>query len=1496
MTFGRKKKGSIKQDFREIEISRPSSFKLVQQFAVNDESSSSTTTTPTQPSSNLTSSLNNKNDHSLVHTRERSISASELTQHHQVPPLEISSSRSLSSSESNNNNSSSTTTLDSLFIPSLTSVLLQSGDKIHHKAKFAPTEEFIDVSSPLTNNNNNGNNGEEDVFGGKEQSVDEVNRINKKFAQILKNRNVKPSEMEYIIKTWTITQKMTFIKMNEQFSEKKDSIKENATTNTSNTSNTISTKITNAIDDVRNYINLFNDKLQKYETIIILSSKHLQSFLDLLKELAVNLRTRDISFVIEFIDQDGINLISSFLMKVNQLFKEKLDRAKKKKKTNFNSWNKIFLQLEIQQQFIICFHSIVDTDEGMEAFIKRPDIINQFLLICDFDGFINLLIGNSAKLNQVQHDLATNINNNNSTTPRMESMDVGSEDEQSDTSTSLPSPKAVGVSNLTNQNQKKKIDKKQEEFISQLLNQQSHLIIKILFLLIITSYFNDSSFWIVIEAINHYKLVKREKYRFQEIIHCLESIFYYDHELAAHIVMFLNSFLYAQKNSSLSSHIHREYINMGLKQFIDCIRLDEITNEKLVTQCNMFLNYENNEKKLIDEILNNEELTTTLKGNNSNGHIHGNNDDFLRDPIEIAKIMKVKLSDSISANSSMNNVLKLLLHLAMNKDKDKMEKNWNTLEKMISQTVSTNSNDIIDIDSGVDEEIRIQKIKLESTVDMQRENIRQLEKERTKTIELLKKITDSLNRETDVKVDPLDSLQQDDFPILAELTNFARNTLNPKIHHLKEHGGGSDNNNKKSKNKKSPRVSEDSNNNNKVPHSRQGSIPSVSGIVAETGSGNTPHHVNVNPSPVMNGGMKKPPPPKGPPPGFVNVKNLPAGAVLIHQSLAPKGVSLIPPPKDAFLPPGYVLVPANSLASSSSVGNGTGTGTGTGNGTGTGSGNGLGPGLGPGLGGNGTGTGTGTGNGTGTGTGNGTGNGTGTGTGGDNNALVPPPPIKTEEPKKEEEKKVEEKKEEPPKTIPPPPLTATNIPLPPPIGGSIPLPPGGGGNVPAPPGLFGGFMKSKLPKLPELKATKETKKVHIGNERINNKDIEKTGWIKMIDSNATEISNLFDKKLFEENFTKKELSTLPNQGKETKDEVVTFLDAKVSYNISLLLGFLKMGEREIRKYVIELNDSALGKQTIHQLKDLCPDEEKLKEIEGFIHKGNGSLELLQEADRLFYTMKDIPRLKQRFTCWSAQLYFESTIRSVEPDLQSCMVACNRIIESDSLSKMFTLLITIINFLNRPKLEKDKIYGFKVSFLMRLADIKSSVDSSRSILDFVCEFCLSKQENLIPNLAKQLYDQLEVSSRIELPEVKKEIGRLQECLNTISSELQVFKKEKAKFTHDKFPEHLTKFYEEAQVEMKKVLQTQEKLESKLKQLALFFGEKEKDILDQPHVFFQNVFDFVKWMKNTFVRMKEEMEKSKDEQLKKELKNFLQNKRTQGNLALIGDSVAKGNFKK
>ena len=127
------------------------------------------------------------------------------------------------------------------------------------------------------------------------------------------------AEIEYVVKNWSLKQKLTFIQMHDQLN--------NMSTEVNPTAKDLPSSISMA-DEIRDILVHIFSYLEDYDYLIgnfKVHHKRLRNILEIVRQLSVSLRTREVSFVTEFLQQDGINALSTLLIKVNRPFRMNLE-------------------------------------------------------------------------------------------------------------------------------------------------------------------------------------------------------------------------------------------------------------------------------------------------------------------------------------------------------------------------------------------------------------------------------------------------------------------------------------------------------------------------------------------------------------------------------------------------------------------------------------------------------------------------------------------------------------------------------------------------------------------------------------------------------------------------------------------------------------------------------------------------------------------------------------------------------------------------------------------------------------------------------------------------------------------------------------------------------------------------------------------------------------------------------------------------------------------
>lgn len=178
-------------------------------------------------------------------------------------------------------------------------------------------------------------------------------------------------------------------------------------------------------------------------------------------------------------------------------------------------------------------------------------------------------------------------------------------------------------------------------------------IVKIQLLGILTLLTNHSiqGFNLVLDSFNHYKLVKREKKRFFDIIRSLMSKSSIDYYLS--VFTFFNQLLFSSPDSTTRLLIYNEFNQLCIDDIMK--ELKKIDNKSLNDQFKIFKNFEK-------EKMNLEELS---------------------DPKSIVQLMTIRLSGSDDYYHFMNILLDLLLYSGY----EGYENGWKILEKLIKKAI-----------------------------------------------------------------------------------------------------------------------------------------------------------------------------------------------------------------------------------------------------------------------------------------------------------------------------------------------------------------------------------------------------------------------------------------------------------------------------------------------------------------------------------------------------------------------------------------------------------------------------------------------------------------------------------------------------------------------------------------------------------------------------------------------------------------------------------------
>lgn len=146
-------------------------------------------------------------------------------------------------------------------------------------------------------------------------------------------------------------------------------------------------------------------------------------------------------------------------------------------------------------------------------------------------------------------------------------------------------------------------------------------------------------------------------------------------------------------------------------------------------------------------------------------------------------------------------------------------------------------------------------------------------------------------------------------------------------------------------------------------------------------------------------------------------------------------------------------------------------------------------------------------------------------------------------------------------------------------------------------GMMGGMPRANaLPALPNIKASVPMKSVFWNN--VPNQKLKDSIWLKKelvqhlaaVELDVMELETLFS--------AKKEQKEEKLITKKTVERI-NLVDPKKAQNAAIILGSMRMPNKDIRKAILEMDEAKLAAESIKALKDLSPTTEEIEMVKTF---------------------------------------------------------------------------------------------------------------------------------------------------------------------------------------------------------------------------------------------------------------------------------------------------------
>ncbi|KAG8452270.1 hypothetical protein GDO86_004175 [Hymenochirus boettgeri] len=413
--------------------------------------------------------------------------------------------------------------------------------------------------------------------------------------------------------------------------------------------------------------------------------------------------------------------------------------------------------------------------------------------------------------------------------------------------------------------------------------------------------------------------------------------------------------------------------------------------------------------------------------------------------------------------------------------------------------------------------------------------------------------------------------------------------------------------------------------------------------------------------------------------------------------------------------------------------------------------------------------------------------------------------------------------------------TSSIVPIPPPAPpcGFVPPPPpppppppmfGGVPPAPPPPGFCSGHSSPPIHKLPFGLKPKREFKPDVGMKRLNwqkirpNEMNEKCFWL-YTKEDGYEDRNLF---LQLENTFSCQRKVVKDDDFEEKFAIkkrikeLKVLEPKIAQNLSIFLGSYRLPYEEIRKIIMEIDETQLSESMVQNLIKNMPEQTQLN----LLAKMKGEYSSLSEPEQFGVVMSSVKKLIPRLNAILFRLQFEEQVNNIKPDIMSVSEACEEIKKSKSFSKLLEIVLLIGNYLNAGS-RNAQTFGFSLCSLCKLKDTKST-DQKTTLLHFLADLC----EKKFPDVLMFVEDlqSVDKASKVSAENLEKTMKQMERQLQQLEKDLETFPL--SDDVHDKFVTKI--FAANAKEQFKKLKRMFENMEKLYQNLMEYYSLDAKKI--------------------------------------------------------------------
>ncbi|XP_043949929.1 protein cappuccino isoform X4 [Drosophila biarmipes] len=187
----------------------------------------------------------------------------------------------------------------------------------------------------------------------------------------------------------------------------------------------------------------------------------------------------------------------------------------------------------------------------------------------------------------------------------------------------------------------------------------------------------------------------------------------------------------------------------------------------------------------------------------------------------------------------------------------------------------------------------------------------------------------------------------------------------------------------------------------------------------------------------------------------------------------------------------------------------------------------------------------------------------------------------------------------------------------------------------------------------------------------------------------------------------------PKELKVKRAKSIKVLDPERSRNVGIIWRSLHVPSSEIEHAIYHIDTSVVSLEQLQHMSNIQASEDELQRI----REAAGGDIPLDHPEQFLLDISLISMASERISCIVFQAEFEESVTLLARKLETVSQLSQQLIESEDLKLVFSIILTLGNYMNGGNRQRGQADGFNLDILGKLKDVKSK-ESHTTLLHFI----------------------------------------------------------------------------------------------------------------------------------------------------------------------------------